>query len=135
MMCDMITHMAQPISGSTLEDYKKFFWIIPLIIGVGLLIVGYAFYQIEIKQAAKPEPSGAAVVDFESCAAAGNPVMESYPRQCRANGTTYVEVIAEPIVPPSEENVFCTADAKQCPDGSYVGRVAPNCEFTPCPGE
>ncbi len=29
--------------------------------------------------------------------------------------------------------VACTADAKQCPDGSYVGRTGPNCEFTACP--
>lgn len=27
----------------------------------------------------------------------------------------------------------CTQEAKQCPDGSYVGRTGPNCEFTPCP--
>lgn len=33
------------------------------------------------------------------------------------------------------EAVFCTMDAKICPDGSYVGRVAPDCEFAPCPGE
>ena len=26
-------------------------------------------------------------------------------------------------------------DAKQCPDGSYVGRSGPNCEFAACPGE
>ena len=26
----------------------------------------------------------------------------------------------------------CTADAMQCPDGSYVGRTGPNCEFK-CP--
>ncbi|MCL4208597.1 hypothetical protein KJZ63_03120 [Patescibacteria group bacterium] len=30
-------------------------------------------------------------------------------------------------------DVVCTADAKQCPDGSSVGRVAPNCEFAACP--
>jgi len=36
---------------------------------------------------------------------------------------------------PTEEAVFCTQDAKQCPDGSFVGRVGPNCEFAPCPGE
>lgn len=29
--------------------------------------------------------------------------------------------------------VVCTTDAKQCPDGTYVGRVAPSCEFAPCP--
>lgn len=27
----------------------------------------------------------------------------------------------------------CTQDAKQCPDGSYVGRVGPRCEFAACP--
>ena len=26
----------------------------------------------------------------------------------------------------------CTMDARQCPDGSYVGRTGPNCEFI-CP--
>jgi putative hemolysin len=30
--------------------------------------------------------------------------------------------------------VACTMEAKQCPDGSYVSRTGPNCEFTPCPG-
>jgi len=30
---------------------------------------------------------------------------------------------------------ICTADAKGCPDGSFVGRVGPNCEFAPCPGQ
>ena len=36
---------------------------------------------------------------------------------------------------PTEEPVFCTMDAKLCPDGSSVGRQPPNCEFAPCPGE
>lgn len=30
------------------------------------------------------------------------------------------------------EPVACTMDAMQCPDGSYVGRSGPNCEFI-CP--
>jgi len=29
--------------------------------------------------------------------------------------------------------VACTAEAKLCPDGSYVGRVPPDCGFSPCP--
>lgn len=29
--------------------------------------------------------------------------------------------------------VACTMEAKQCPDGSYVGRQGPKCEFAPCP--
>ncbi len=31
------------------------------------------------------------------------------------------------------EPVMCTQDAKQCPDGSYVGRSGPRCEFATCP--
>jgi len=30
------------------------------------------------------------------------------------------------------DGVVCTMDAMQCPDGSYVGRTGPNCEFV-CP--
>ena len=35
-------------------------------------------------------------------------------------------------VPPVPDAVFCTADAMMCPDGSYVGRTGPMCEFV-CP--
>lgn len=34
----------------------------------------------------------------------------------------------EPVEP-----VACTMEAKLCPNGSYVGRSGPNCEFSPCP--
>ncbi len=38
------------------------------------------------------------------------------------------------VAAPTEEieAVACTRDAMQCPDGSYVGRTGPNCEFV-CP--
>jgi len=29
----------------------------------------------------------------------------------------------------------CTLEAKLCPDGSYVGRTGPTCEFARCPIE
>ena len=29
--------------------------------------------------------------------------------------------------------IACTQEAKQCSDGSYVGRTGPNCEFGACP--
>ena len=34
-----------------------------------------------------------------------------------------------------EDSIVCTMDAKLCSDGSYVGRVPPDCDFTPCPKE
>jgi len=37
---------------------------------------------------------------------------------------------SEPVYP-----VACSMIAKLCPDGTAVGRVGPNCEFAPCPGE
>jgi len=33
-----------------------------------------------------------------------------------------------------EAGAQCTLEAMLCPDGSYVGRAGPNCEFSPCPG-
>ena len=35
--------------------------------------------------------------------------------------------------PPPSSQIVCTMEVKQCPDGSYVGRSGPNCEFAPCP--
>lgn len=35
--------------------------------------------------------------------------------------------------PGEEPPVTCPADARLCPDGSYVGRVSPSCEFAACP--
>lgn len=36
---------------------------------------------------------------------------------------------------PEDESgvVFCTQDVIKCPDGSYVGRTLPDCNFAPCP--
>ncbi len=35
---------------------------------------------------------------------------------------------------PKETEIMCAADVRQCPDGSYVGRLPPTCEFAACPG-
>ncbi|MEK7579567.1 MAG: hypothetical protein AAB460_03505 [Patescibacteria group bacterium] len=48
-----------------------------------------------------------------------------------------VAVFAKPnvLAPNGNNEIACTMDAKICPDGTAVGRVGPNCEFAPCPGE
>ncbi len=38
----------------------------------------------------------APISSFEECVEAGNPVMESYPRQCSADGQTFVEDVELP---------------------------------------
>ena len=81
------------------------------------------------------------ISSFQECVDAGYPVMESYPRQCNTpDWQNFVEDVGlieeEPLQEEEDsEAVFCTMDAKECPDGSYVGRQWPNCEFAPCPGE
>ncbi len=35
--------------------------------------------------------------------------------------------------PAAGDQVMCTQEAKMCPDGSFVGRTGPKCEFSPCP--
>jgi hypothetical protein len=35
---------------------------------------------------------------------------------------------------PKESQVACTMEALACPDGSYVGRSGPQCQFSACPG-
>ncbi len=39
-----------------------------------------------------------------------------------------------PAASPTEAMTLCTQEAMQCPDGSWVGRTGPQCEFK-CPGQ
>lgn len=44
------------------------------------------------------------ITNFEECIAAGNPAMESYPRQCKAGDVTFTEEIEE-VVPEEQPEV------------------------------
>ncbi len=50
---------------------------------------------------------------FEECVAAGNPVMESYPRQCNAGGKTFTEEI-ETCLGMSMEQALLNARESEC---------------------
>ena len=49
-----------------------------------------------------------------------------------ATFTSKFTPVAQAPTATTTPEAFCTADAMQCPDGSYVGRTGPNCEFV-CP--
>lgn len=67
---------------------KRFF--VPLLLLAILLLFIWWIFSI----AEKPRPAAS----FEECVNAGNPVMESYPRQCRdATGALFREEILEPF--------------------------------------
>lgn len=50
------------------------------------------------------------IESFEDCVAAGNPVMESYPRKCMANGETFTEVITHRCTEEDKKAEMCTME-------------------------
>ena len=47
-----------------------------------------------------------------------------------------IGIIIRISFPLDKEIIACTEDAKMCPDGvTYVARIAPDCEFAPCPSK
>lgn len=71
-----------------------------LLIGAAIIIlvlgsIGYAFYASQNSAAAiKPQ---IIITNFAQCVEAGNPVMESYPRECKAGDQTFTEEVAPPL--------------------------------------
>ncbi len=77
---------------------------------------------------------------FSACAEASSrsPEFVSFVKQLRtikANPLTTAYSINTVESCVTEATTFCTQDVFLCSDGSYVGRVAPSCEFAPCPGK
>ncbi len=48
-------------------------------------------------------------------------------------GYKYWPQISKTLGIKSDKGVVCTMDAKECPDGSFVARIPPDCEFAGCP--
>lgn len=78
--------------------------ILVAIVGVAGLAIGSGVFKTKEEPAPVVTPE---VLSFEDCAAAGYPIMESYPRQCRTpDGRTY----AEELPAPDPTYVNATAD-------------------------
>jgi heat shock protein HslJ len=54
---------------------------------------GYSWCETKQKCLRVWEEPCSVITSFEECAAAGYPIMESYPRQCNADGQTFTEVL------------------------------------------
>lgn len=107
------------------------------------LVIAFLLGIVGVFLTLKPLQS-AVVNSFEECVEAGYPVAESYPRQWQCatpdpDGRSFVETVPPDSLvtekPTGDSDVVCTMDVKQCPDGTYVGRIPPDCEFAPCPGK
>lgn len=85
--------------------------------------------------------ANSAVSSFADCVAAGNPVMESYPRQCRHAGELFVEDVTLPSPTPLETVtdafITCSPESKLAElctmeYAPVCGSVAVQCVTTPC---
>lgn len=81
----------------------------------GLVVVGVLMYAVD---------KDTGLVSF----AAKN---RSTPKGLRAPKSKPVSPYTAPAAPSSPRG--CAQDSQLCPDGSYVSRKGPNCEFTACP--
>jgi hypothetical protein len=63
--------------------------------------------------------------NFEDCVAFGNPIMESYPRQCKANGETFVEdlEIKERKIPEWIRNIFIWYSQDQVSEDELLNAI------------
>ncbi len=64
-----------------------------MIIVVVLIVIGGGYYWRYLDEQEKISE----IMNFEECAAAGNPIMESYPRQCRAGDKNFSEYIGNEL--------------------------------------
>lgn len=63
------------------------------VIAFTLIAASFWYNTKKDEQDALANTAASLITDFDTCAAAGYPIMESYPRQCAANGQTYTEII------------------------------------------
>ena len=73
----------------------------PILLGAALfLFMGQSCATPDPEPLPVPEvPEQIIISSFEECIAAGNPAMESYPRQCRAGDKTFTEEISVETLP------------------------------------
>lgn len=116
-----------------------------LIIFIGLLLIVTGVFLADNYLKFNPEIQ---VNSFEECVAAGNPVMESYPRQCRHGEKTFIEEFDTPgdLIEKSCENTsdcmlpFAYAALSNCPYQtaciqSSCAVICPLWEHSPNPEE
>lgn len=48
------------------------------------------------------------------------------------SSTPTISTVPSVTISVTEPVVFCPADIKQCPDGTFIVRDGPSCEFLPC---
>ncbi len=106
-------------------------FVIPLIIVIiAILAIGGGVFIYENKKAEAPELPQIIGGDKDEHGCLGP---AGYSWCAKKNKCLRVWEEKCEIAATSTDNIVCTMEAKLCPDGSYVSRHAPNCEFASCP--
>ena len=76
----------------------------------------------------------AAISNFDECAAAGNPIMETYPEQCRANGQTFTNphqmAPVAPTVPTATPDCVPAGCSKEvCVEAAKASQTVTSCVY------
>lgn len=74
------------------KDQKGFSHLEIILVGLVVMLIGFAGWMVYNKNKEdklEGTSNQTSINSFEECVAAGNPVMESYPEQCAANGKTF----------------------------------------------
>ena len=97
------------------------------IVGLSAVAVVLTLIAVALMQFV-PASRASAITDFEGCAAAGYPVMESYPRQCAVPGG---DVFVENIDPIDERPscVVAGCSAQLCVEESEAEFIVTTCEY------
>lgn len=105
------------------RSHKLLVLLPPLLIGLTVMMM-FFFWQHNVNQQAQPttiEPADG-MDEFI--------ITEPVPEPPRSQ-----PLPANRPPATNTDPVFCTMDVKECPNGSFVGREGPNCEFKECPTE
>jgi eight-cysteine-cluster-containing protein len=102
---------------------------------IALLAAAAAIAFVVSTNGGQPSPGKRGPMTFEECAAAGNPVMESYPRQCRsADGRLFVEDVSAPTPPPGKESptgdcAVAGCSGTICTGSKEAADIVTTCEY------
>lgn len=105
-----------------------------LALAMALVIIGMIVYGLAPRMSASvPSPM---ITNFDECVAAGNPVMESYPEQCRtADGRLFVNANQSETFPAQGEGMVVNGCAvagcsqQLCVSADEAANMVTTCEY------